>query len=261
MPCIVDKGNQNLLINGCIISYPTLFTPKRVGKPGQETGEPRYSANFILPVLDAADVALLTQVATEAVRQRWPAGDAPATDATYQARILAVMPGGWWPGFSESHNCAKPPIDQYPDRFVLSANSAKDRRPDVFINGRLATPDQASQVFGGCVVNVVVRIFAYTRGSNGITVALNGVQLVDNVNVVRLDGGISAAAAFGVDTAFPEPTSPPPVQPGPAVPAHQQVAPGVVPGPVPPGPAQLGPPPSAAPAAPVAPPTLPGWMR
>lgn len=227
MSCIVDLGNNNLRLDGVVISYPTLFTPRRVGKPGQETGEPRYSANFILPPLDSADVATLTAVATAAVRARWPTGDPPAHDTAYQAMILAMMPGGYWPGFGERDNCIKRCYPQYPDRIVLAANSTKDRKPDVYIDGRLAGADQVSQIFGGCVVNAVVRVFAYTRGGNGITAALNGVQLVDNVNVTRLDGGVSAASAFGIEQTFPAPTSPPPEQPGPAVPDSQQVTPGV----------------------------------
>jgi hypothetical protein len=60
-------------------------------------------------------------------------------------------------------------------------------------------------IFSGCIANVWVNLYDYQvfqPGTNrimkrGVTGALNGVQLVDNVNVVRL-GGAAPMPQFGV---------------------------------------------------------------
>ena len=207
MKHIKDLGNSALLISNCIISYPHLFTPRRAGRPGQETNEPRYSANFILPAdLDQEDMQLLTSTVDNAIAHVFQ-GKAPAN---------LRLP---WKEAADAHESLR-------GRVCLSASATQDQPPGVFSQSGPLPASEQSQIFAGCIVNAHVRCYAYTRGSNGVTFGLNDVQLVDNVNVTRLDNRRSGAEVFGLPASgFPQPSAPVPNQAGPAVPPTHQVKP------------------------------------
>lgn len=211
MKHIKDLGNGALLISNCVISYPHLFTARRAGRPGQETGEPRYSANFILPLdLDQEDQQLLSD--------------------TVNAAIVSVFPAGPPPGLKMPWKEAADADESLRGRICIAASSTQDQPPGVFTQTGPMAAEQQSQLFAGCIVNAHVRVYAYTRGSNGVTFGLNDVQLVDNQNVTRLDNRKSGAEVFGVPGAgFPSPSAPVPNQPAPAVPPAQQVTPQAAP--------------------------------
>lgn len=214
MGYITDHGKGNLVIEGCTISYPHLFVPQQVGPPGRKVGDPKFSAVFILPLLEPDDQQKLNAAYDYAIRQVWADGNPPA--------------------FAADKNCFKAALPNFPGRMVISANSKQDDPPRVFIHGQLATKEQAAQVFGGCVVSLATRLFCSPTWKNGISAALNMVRVDDNMNVERLDGRLSSEAAFGITPeSFPTPTAPPPDQPGPAVPPQQQVVPGQQPQPGP----------------------------
>lgn len=88
--------------------------------------------------------------------------------------------------------------------FNVRRNENQGAVPCAKPNGELFVPDP-QVIFSGCIANVWVNIYDYQifqPGTNrimkrGVTGALNGVQLVDNVNVTRL-GGSSPAPKFGV---------------------------------------------------------------
>jgi len=218
---LVNHGNGNLEIRDAVISYPHLFTPRPVGGPGQQQSEPKFSASFILPQVTPEEREVWWAIYLEAVNRTWPQGDYPKDSAGR-------------PDFERSKDCFKlsPKLQEslgvkYPGALFCAAGSAKNRPPAVGIGGFRAVPEQESQIFGGCIVNAVVRVYCYKNQANGITAALNGVVLVDNLNVERLDGGVDAAKLLGIGglPGAPTPMVDPPSQPGPQVPGAQQVAP------------------------------------
>lgn len=54
-----------------IMAFPQLFEAKAVGKKGQATGKPKYSANFVL-VRDGVDHKALKDLAIKIANERWP---------------------------------------------------------------------------------------------------------------------------------------------------------------------------------------------
>lgn len=86
----------------------------------------------------------------------------------------------------------------------LRRNENQGPPPCALPDGSLFTPNNQI-LFSGCRVNIHIGLYDYTvtkPGSNvvmrrGVTGSLNGLQLVDNVNVERLGGG-APAPAFGV---------------------------------------------------------------
>lgn len=229
---VIPQQQGDLKILNCVISYPHLFIPRAVGRPGQQTGDPKFSANFILPAdLDNDDNAALQAAYQEAIAKQWPKG----------------KPTG---AFREPWKNGSEAGQDFTGRLMFSASSKADQPPAVYSQHGRLPPDQQAQIFAGCVVNVHVRMFGYSNISSGVAFALNGVQLVDNVNVKRIDGRLSSAAVFGVPDdqspaamfstpetpqtdgpPAPAPLVPQTAQPGPAVPQQQQVQPGVPPAP------------------------------
>jgi len=210
-------SNNELLLQNCIISYPHLFTARRAGRPGQETGEPKFSADFILPAdLDEEDRSILSQSYATAM----------------QAVFGAEPPANLRTPFKD----ATQTNPKFAGRYRIATSTAQDRPPDVFTQLGRMSPEQQTQLFAGCVVNAHIRFYGYTRGSNGVAAGLQGVMLVDNQNVERLDNRSDSASVFGVPGGFPTMAAPPPDQPAPAVPASQAVAPGVPQAPAAPAP-------------------------
>lgn len=81
--------------------------------------------------------------------------------------------------------------------FNLRRNENQGKVPCAMPDGQLFDPNP-QVLFSGCVCNVHIGIYDYDfNGSKGITGSLNGIQLVDNVNVERLGGG-APVPQFGV---------------------------------------------------------------
>lgn len=57
-----------------VMAHPNLFVPKAFGKKGKETGEPKYSANLLLP-LDHPDLPGIKATIMAVARGKWPARD------------------------------------------------------------------------------------------------------------------------------------------------------------------------------------------
>ena len=88
--------------------------------------------------------------------------------------------------------------------FNVRRNEKQGPVPCAMPSGKGFVPTQ-ELIFSGCICNVHMNIYDYQvfqPGTNrvmkrGVTAALNGLQLVDNVNVTRL-GGTAPAPQFGV---------------------------------------------------------------
>jgi hypothetical protein len=77
------------------------------------------------------------------------------------------------------------------------------------VSARMAPIGEANkdQIFSGCIVNGFVDLYYSSNPTNpGVYCGLKGVQLVDNVNVERLDVGVvPVETMFGVVEGAPEP--------------------------------------------------------
>jgi len=182
----------DIRLNGWIAMYPTLFEPRRVGRRGRETGEPRFSLKAICPVpLPQDDWAKLQHAQQEAINYLWK-GNPP-------------------PDLADPWGDAKTVEPSLAGHFMITANSPANRPPEVFNahNERMTLEHQA-QIFSGCIVHAHLRIFAYNRGGQGVSAALQGIMLVDSINVKRLDGRVASTSVFGIQEGFPAATAPAP---------------------------------------------------
>lgn len=213
--------SQDIVLNG-IISYPKLFEAQQIN--GQ--GDPKFTCRLILdPTTDWNAVNACVQ---EAIRVKWPQG-APANLA---------MP------FHDARD------DGFAGQYYLNASSNAESPPQVVDQNVNPVLDR-SKLFAGCRVACYLRFAGYDNLGKGVGVYVNAVQIIDNVNVTRLDKRVDAKAVFKpipgapaplAPTAYPQPQGAPPAPfGGSQVPA----APPPVTAPVaPPGP-PVGAPPAA----------------
>lgn len=70
-----DKANgQYALTEPSTMIFPQLFEAKAVGKKGQATGKPKFSANFLL-VKDGPDHKAMKDIAIQLAKAKWPGRD------------------------------------------------------------------------------------------------------------------------------------------------------------------------------------------
>jgi hypothetical protein len=241
--------SRDIVLQGVILSYPHLFTPRIV----QQGQDPKFSANFILPAnFDWSQVQAAVQ---EAINEKWGANVPPNLK----------MPWDTVPALDKNNQPAP-----HAGEYFLKSNCQADSRPQVVDQNVNPIIDQ-SQIFAGCIVNAYVQAYGYDKQVNkGVSLGLNAIQLVDNVNVTRMGGGgRDATEVFQAVPGSPAPTAAPvapgaapapapsPAAPPAAAPAAPAApAPGQAPAPVVPpagAPSPAAPPAAAAPAAPVAP--------
>lgn len=158
---------QDIVLSG-IISYPHLFTPQQInGK-----GDPKFSCTLILDAntdWGAANTALQEALAT---------------------KFGNAVPQHYKQPFQDASG------DGFPGQFKINLYSDADKPPQVMNQAVQPLLDPAA-IFAGCKVNVYLRLYGYsTSGNNGVGCGLNAVQLVDNVNVTRLDNRVDAKNVF-----------------------------------------------------------------
>jgi hypothetical protein len=85
--------------------------------------------------------------------------------------------------------------------FNLRRNENQGKVPCALPDGKLFDPTP-QVLFSGCVCNIFLGVYDYDfNNTKGITASLNGIQLVDNVNVERLGGGAPIPKFGTVDSA------------------------------------------------------------
>jgi predicted HicB family RNase H-like nuclease len=180
------------------ICFPHLF--EKHAAPG--TTNARYSAEFILDPVRNRDTldklaAAFRQVATEAGK-----GDQlQYLDPPYKEGAKVNM---------ERQRKGKAPRPELEGKFMIRGSSATDQ--PVVVNAAVHPISEANRgmIFSGCMVNAYVDLYWSSNTTNpGVFCGLNGVQLVDNVNVERIGGGRpSAEAMFSPVAGAPEPIAP-----------------------------------------------------
>lgn len=192
-------------LENVVICFPHLFEPHAA--PG--TTNAKYSAEFLLdPQRNAKDLKALH-------------------DAFVQAATEA--------GKGDKLQYLQPPMKDGNAINAKRLSEGKNERPElagkVHLRGSSVTgvpvvdrnvqpigEAQRSMIFGGCVVHAYVDLYWSGNATNpGVFCGLNGVQLIDNINVEKLGGGApSAEQMFSPVAGAPEPVVPqPPANPAP----------------------------------------------
>lgn len=171
--------SQEIIITNGILNWCQLFEPKQY----QGKGEPKYSCDIILP--ENFDWTALQQAAAEAWQAKYPqvqmttAHKMPWLDKNLQPKI---MPDG-----------------PYAGRYFITASSDVKSIPQVVMQNPkiIATAHNRGSFFSGAVVNFWGRCFGYEGTPNGVSIGINGVQLVsDDPNLPRMDNQKNAAEVF-----------------------------------------------------------------
>ena len=191
--------SKSIVLERVVLSYPHLFEPSAY-KAGDT---PRYSATFIItdPQFDWSKVQA-------------------ALDAAAAERFPNGMPA----------NATRSPIIQvdkgpFAGHYAVKGSSKMEYPPEIVDQNVQKLLDR-SALFAGCIVNASLTAFAY---EGGLSFGINHVQLVDNQNVTRLDGGKSAEEVFAPIAGAPAPLSGPAGAPAQIAPAQAAPAPAGVP--------------------------------
>lgn len=162
---------QRLNLKG-IASYPHLFTPRAVGRPGQQQGEPRYS---IVIILDDDN-------------------DWNTINGALAAEAAATFPQGWpngahWPLKQFTEQDAPKP--EFVGKWHVNAKS--DDQPDVRDREVMPIRDER-EIYPGVRVIVNVAFAGFNNVQKGVGCYLNAVQKIGEGP--RLDNRPTAQDVF-----------------------------------------------------------------
>ncbi len=178
-----------------VMAFPHLFKPvKFKDKQGRESGEEKFSANFVIPS-DHPDLSGMKAIAAKVAKARWPGVDLktlafPFQSGTAQAdkRKAAGKEDGEY-----TRGCA-----------VIAARSKYEPRLSGTENGKIVDYDLKSaelskKFFPGAEVLGQINFVAYEgvgRNPNGVTAYLNMVYSTGKGTKLSGTGGASAAETF-----------------------------------------------------------------
>lgn len=77
---MADNESLYALTKPVVMAHPNLFVARAFGSKGKETGEPKFSANFLFP-MDSEDLKALKALAAKVARAKWP--DRPFTELKF----------------------------------------------------------------------------------------------------------------------------------------------------------------------------------
>jgi hypothetical protein len=167
------------------LSFPDLFTPKKVERKGNEKEqEPKYGAVFLLDKSD--DEQQIKQIRGkiwELAKAQW--GDKAA--ALIKKGTVRVC----------LHEGAEKEYDGYGENVMYVSTSTK-RRPAVVDRDRSPLTDDDNKIYAGCYVNAVIRFWVQdNQYGKRVNAQLQGVQFV-------ADGEAFGAAPFNPEEHFEE---------------------------------------------------------
>ena len=176
------------LIKG-ILSFPTLFTPKRIKQNGVETGEPKFSLQLLLHK-DDPELHRLWGDMQGLIQNAWPSGVVPR-----QANFCLQS-------YAEKNAHKEHYRPDLADYYELSMTAKETERPAVVYESTRQEVINPGDVYSGQVAYVHFNMDAYERGNGGVGAWLNGVMVTEETSAVgRLDGRPSVDAMFASVTA------------------------------------------------------------
>ena len=171
--------STDIVLKG-IIKFPNLFEARQING----RGKPKYSAILILD--PGTDWNALNATIQEALAEKFDRG----------------LPQHW------AYPVQDATEDGFPGQGLIKAYSNEEYPPQV-VDQHLNKVLDKGAIFGGCLVNAYIRFYGYDEsGNRGVGCGLNAVQIIDNVNVTRLDNRKDAAQVFQAIPGAPVQTAP-----------------------------------------------------
>lgn len=171
------------------ISYPKVFRAERYkDQPGSEA----YSATFLVPKTDEAQMTAIKKAIQAAAAEKFP-------DPAKAKAFIERVKGSKMQFCFRDGDVHKPDDESYQGHMFLTARrKASDGAPKVFhknpkIGGRDNLITEADGIlYAGCYVNATVSIYAQTGETEGIRCSLVGLQFAADGDSF---GGASSASA------------------------------------------------------------------
>ena len=179
---ILDRENRLIRAENAVIAFPHLFQP-HAGAFADAT--PSYSVEVILDPANnpahaqtAQDILTVTSdlVAAQNLPNANPSLMMPLHDGNIVNQQRAAK--------------GKAPRDELTGKWMMRVADTRSA-PVIYDQNRMPVGEAASaNFFGGCICHVIFNLYWRKIPTNpGVSGGIKIVQLVDNVNVVRLGGG------------------------------------------------------------------------
>lgn len=184
--------------------------------PPNTNGERAYNMQAILP-RDHPQVPQLIQLINEAAQRenKWR-GEVPDGQGGMMPKWQSILTTANAAGKVFLRSGDDKPYDGYAGNLYISTRS---KRPPQVLEGRRVVTQNESRIYSGCYVNLLIDVFPYTRGSNGIGAAFKGVQFlrdgeplgggapanVEEFADIAEGAGVDAASEFGALMGVPAP--------------------------------------------------------
>jgi len=191
---VIENTGIYTLMKPVVMTHPSLFEARGFGKKGKETGEPKFSANFLFDPA-SEDLAGMKKVAAQVARARWPNREFKELKFPFTAGDKLAD--------NRKAKSGKDGGDFNRGKIVVAARSKYEPRLSGVENGKVADYEGDARVkskgkfFFGVEVLAQFNFVAYDGvGANpdGVTAYLNMVHTTNRGT--RLSSGASAAETF-----------------------------------------------------------------
>ena len=184
-----------------LMSFPTLFEPKRFKRNGKESGEPKYSANLNFEK-DNPDLAAIRPIVGQIAKAKWPGRDFK----TEIAGGLFKLPFTKGDKLADDRKAKNPDKDDgefQRDKVVIIARSKYQPSLSVVDGGRIIDLEEEALIakyrdkfFFGALVLAEFNFVAYEGGNgpDGVTGYLN--KILATGKGTKLSSGSSGADVF-----------------------------------------------------------------
>jgi hypothetical protein len=175
-----------------VMSFPHLFEAKAFKKNGKETGEAKFSAQFIFPA-DSEDLKGMKQLAAKLARAKWP-------DRQFSELHFPFASGD---KVAEKRVAkGKHDNDHIRGKVIITAKSKYEPKLAYIDNGRIVDIEteiqkaaQKNRFYSGVEVLAQINLLPYEGGQgDGVTAYLN--MVISTGKGARLSGGQTASEAF-----------------------------------------------------------------
>lgn len=152
---------MKIQLNNIRIAFPVLFKPE----PFQGTGDPAYSASFLIP-RDHPQVAEIKAAMKQLAKEKWKSQADEVLKNLERKEFTFLRDGDF-----------KAKYAGFADHYYVAARSAK--RPTVVNTDTSPLTAEDGKPYSGCYVNGIIEIWCQDNGyGQRINASLGGVQFV-----------------------------------------------------------------------------------
>lgn len=161
-------------LNNVRLSYPQLFTAKAMQNPDGTTGKPKFSATFLLnKKTHAKEIKQIEDLIQRACLEKFG-------KANIKLKHTALRDGE-----------EKEDKEGYGEDVMFVPATSESRIPVVDADKTPLT-EADGKIYGGCYVNAIIRLFAYSHpvGGKGVSAGLQAVQFAksgESFGAARVD--------------------------------------------------------------------------